>query len=76
MNQIYLQSSLNNLQQTTKIETKTNFYTNLLNSRNLFIILHHNEYLVTKIETIGDKLQFFCAKFVSSFDEKLVKIKF
>ena len=59
-----------------QIETKTNFYQNLLNNQNLYVILQHKEYLVTKIETIGDKLNFFCNKFVTSFDEKLIKIKF
>ena len=60
----------------SQIETKTNFYQNLLNNQNLFVILHHKEYLVTKIEPNDNKLGFFCDNFATSFDEKLIKIKF
>ena len=56
--------------------TKINFYQNLLNNQNLFVILHHKEYLVTKIEPNSDKICFYCANFATSFDEKLIKIKF
>ena len=58
----------------TKI--KSNFYQNMLQSKNLFIILHNKEYIVTKFKLNDDRFGFFCDRFDQSFGENYVKLKF
>ena len=59
-----------------QIDTKANFYQNHLNNHRLYILFQRGEYLVTKIEPIGNKIRFFCDNFGTSFGEACIKLRF
>jgi hypothetical protein len=58
------------------LKIKSNFYQKLLQTKNLFVILHNKEHIVTNFELIDDKFRFICDKFEQSFGENYVKLKF